>query len=148
MHVGAKAKLAAFTKNYARLVDVLPVKSLTHHFIKDNVISLDELKIILQTPSRSEAAGMVLRKIGGSLKANLTTSFDKLLSIMEQHGSISCLELASDIRQDLLKETTRKLYIIFAMYIIHVSCVQYVIKLPAFSALYNETCMTSLLIAL
>ena len=112
-----ESKIGGIHKNYARLVDVLPVKSLTHHFIKDNVISLDELKIILQTPSRSEAAGMVLRKIGGSLKANLTTSFDKLLSIMEQHGSISCLELASDIRQDLLKETTRKLYIIFVMYI-------------------------------
>ena len=92
-------------------MDVLPIKSFTHHFIKDNVISLNEVKIILQTPSRSEAAGMLLRKIGGSLKANLTTSFDKLLSIMEQHGGTSCLELASEMRQDLLKKTTRKLYI-------------------------------------
>ena len=110
VYVGAKVKLEVFTRNYARLVDVLPIKSLTHHFVKDELISFDEEEIILQTPSRSEAASMVLRKIGGSLKANLTTSFDKLLSIMEQHGGTSCLELVSDIRQVLPKEATRKLY--------------------------------------
>ena len=108
-HVGVKVKLEIFTKNYARLVDVLPIKSLIHHFVKDEIISFDEEEVILQTPARSEAAGMVLRKIGGSLKANLTISFDKLLSIMEQHGGTSCQELVSDMKQDLPKEITRKL---------------------------------------
>ena len=107
IYIGAKVKLEVFTRNYARLVDVLPIKSLTHHFVKDKLISFDEEEIILQTSSRSEAASMVLRKIGGSLKANLTASFDKLLSIMEQHGGTSCLELVSDIRQVLPKEATR-----------------------------------------
>ena len=68
------------------MVDVLPIKTLTHHFVKDEIISFDEEEMIIQTAGRSEAAGIVLRKIGGSLKAHLTTSFDKLLSIMEQHG--------------------------------------------------------------
>ena len=107
-HVGVKVKLEIFTKNYARLVDVLPIKSLTHHFVKDE-ISFDEEEVILQTPTRSEAAGIVLRKIGGSLKANLTISFDRLLSIMEQHGGTSCQKLVSDMKQDLPKEITRKL---------------------------------------
>ena len=108
-HVGVKVKLEIFTKNYARLVDVLPIKSLTHHFVKDEIISFDEEEVILQTLTRSEAAGMVLRKIGSSLKANLTISFDKLLSIMEQRGGTSCQELVSDMKQDLPKEITRKL---------------------------------------
>ena len=43
---------------------------------------------------------MVLRKIGGSLKAHLTTSFDEL-NIMEQHGNVSCVELAKEMRQHL-----------------------------------------------
>ena len=109
-HVGVKLKLDIFTKNYARLVNVLPIKSLTHHFVKDKIITFDEEEVILQAPTQSEAAGMVLRKIGSSLKANLTISFDKLLSIMEQHGDISCLELVSDMKQGLPKEITRKLY--------------------------------------
>ena len=108
-HVGVKVKLEIFTKNYARLVDVLPIKSLTHHFVKDEIISFDEEEVILQTLTRSEAAGMVLRKIGSSLKANLTISFDKLLSIMEQRGDTSCQELVSDMKQDLPKDITRKL---------------------------------------
>ena len=53
----------------------------------------------MQTAVRSEAAGIVLRKIGGSLKAHLTTSFDKLLLIMEQHGDAACTELVNKIRQ-------------------------------------------------
>ena len=97
-----------FTKNYARLVDVLPIKNLTHHFVKDKIISFDEEETIMQTVGRSEAARMVLIKIGSSLKAHLTTSFDKLLSIMEQYGGASCMELVNEMRQDLPQDITGK----------------------------------------
>ena len=104
--VGASIKLEVFTKNYARLVDVLPIMSLTHHFVKDEIISFEEEETIMQTPGRSEAAGMVLRKIGGSLKASLTRSFDKLLAIMEQYGGAPCMELVNEMRQDLPQDIT------------------------------------------
>ena len=106
IHVGASIKLEVFIKNYARLVDVLPIKSLTPHFIKDGVINFDEEETIMQTAGRSEAAGIILRKIGGSLKAHLTTSFDKLLSIMEQYGGAPCMELVNEMRQDLPQNIT------------------------------------------
>ena len=95
-----------FTKYYAKLVDVLPIKTLTHHFVKDEIISFDEEEVIIQTAGRSQAAGIVLRKIGGSLKAHLTTSFDKLLLIMEQHGDASCMELGNEIRQAIPQDLT------------------------------------------
>ena len=110
-HAGAKVKLEIFTKNYAKLVNVLPInKSLTHHFVEDKIIGFDEEEDVLQTPTRDEAARKVLIKIGGSLNANLTTSFDKLLCIMEQHGDAPCLELVKNMKQDLPKEITCKLY--------------------------------------
>ena len=99
-------KLKVFTKNYAKLVDILPIKRLAHHFVKDEIIDFDEEEMILQTAVRSEAAGMVLRRIGSSLKAHLTTSFDKLLSIMEQHGGTACMELVNKMRQDLPQDIT------------------------------------------
>ena len=108
IHVGASIKLEVFTKSYAKLVDILPIKRLMHHFIKDEIITFDEEDIIMQTAVRSEAAGIVLRKIGGSLKAHLTTSFDKLLSIMEQYGGASCMELVNEMRQDLPQDITGK----------------------------------------
>ena len=95
-----------FTKYYAKLVNVLPIKTLTHHFVKDEIISFDEEEMIIQTAGRCQAAGIVLRKIGGSLKADLTTSFDKLLSIMEQHGGASCAELVNEIRQAIPQDLT------------------------------------------
>ena len=95
-----------FTKYYAKLVDVLPIKTLTHHFVKDEIISFDEEEMIMQTAGRFEAAGIVLRKVGWSLKAHLTTSFDKLLSIMEQHGGASCMELVNEIRQAIPQDLT------------------------------------------
>ena len=103
LHAVAKE---VFTKNYARLLNVLPIKSLTCHFVKDEIITYDEADTIMQTVGRSEAARIVLTKIGSSLEAHLKTSFDKLLSIMEQHGGASCMELVSEMRQDLLQDIT------------------------------------------
>ena len=95
-----------FTKNYDRLVKVLPIKSLTLHFVKDEIISFDEEETVTKTVDRSEAACMVLRKIGSSLEAHLTTSFDKLLSIMEQYGGAPCIELVNEMRRDLPQDIT------------------------------------------
>ena len=104
--VEASIKLKVFTKNYARLVKVLPIKSLIQHFVRDEIISFDEEEVIIKTPGQSEAAAMVLRKIAGALKADLTSSFDKLLSIMEQYGGAPCMELVNEMRQDLPQDIT------------------------------------------
>ena len=107
--IEANIKLKVFTKYYANLVDILPIRSLTRHFVQDKVISLDEEKAILQAATQTEGARIVLMKISGSLRAHLTTSFNKLLSIMEQHDDISCVELINKMRQDLPQDPTGKL---------------------------------------
>ena len=107
IHLETNIKLRVFTQNYAKLMDILPVKSLTPYFIKEKLINFDEEEIILQKASQPEAAGIVLRKIGHSLETN-STSFDILLSIMEQYGGTSCVELVNEMRQHL-QDTTGKL---------------------------------------
>ena len=67
------------------------------------------METVLQAATPPEGAREVLWKISGSLKAHLTTSFNKLLSIMEQHGGISCVDLINEMRQDLPQDTTGKL---------------------------------------
>jgi len=108
VHLGTKIKSRVFTQNYAKLINILPVKSLIPYFIKEELINFDEEETILQKDSQPEAAGIVLRKIGRSLKADSTTSFDMLLSIMEQYGNTSCMELVNEMRQHL-QDTTGKL---------------------------------------
>ena len=103
--------MQVFTKYYAKLVEVLPIKSLSHHFVKDEIITFDEEEDILQTTTHNEAASKVLRKIGHSLTAHLTASFDMLLSILEHHGDVSCTELVSEIKQDLPHDTIGKLIV-------------------------------------
>ena len=99
-------KLKIFTENYARLTRVLPIKNLTSYLVKENIINFEEEKIIHRTVGQSRAASFVLRKISHSLKAHMTEEFDTLLSIMEQHGGISCVELVNEMRQHLPQETT------------------------------------------
>lgn len=74
--------------------------------MKENIINLEDEEKILRTIGQSRAASIVLRKIRTALQAYSTESFDALLSIMEQHGGPSCMELVSEMRQDLLCSTT------------------------------------------
>lgn len=90
-----------FTKYYASLTSTLPIKNFTSHFISGGVISFEDEEVIQQMARLSEGFSLVLRKIASSLKAGQTKSFDKLLSIMEQHGGLSCSELVANIREEL-----------------------------------------------
>ena len=92
--------MKVFTKYYASLTSVLPIKNITSHFISAGVISFEDEEVIQQM-TRSEGSSLFLRKIASSLKAGHTKSFDKLLCIMEEHGSMSCGELANQMREEL-----------------------------------------------
>ncbi|XP_065891851.1 uncharacterized protein [Dysidea avara] len=98
---GAEKKLEVFTKYYASLTSTLPIKNLSSHFISGGVINFEDEEAIQQMARSSEGSSSVLRKIASSLKAGQTKSFDNLLSIMEQHGDVSCSELADQIREEL-----------------------------------------------
>ena len=110
--LGADIKLKVFNENYAKLASVMPTKNLTNHLVKENIISVEEEEKTLQTIEQTRAAAIVLRKIHKSLKAHSTEKFDALMTIMEQYGDASCLNLITEMRQDLLRSTTSKIKII------------------------------------
>ena len=62
--------LEVFTNHYATLAQILPVKTLSPHFISEGIISFEEEQIIQQTAVQSQAAIVILRKIGTSLQAS------------------------------------------------------------------------------
>ena len=90
-----------FRKHYSSLTSILPVKQLTPHFVSESIISFEEEDSILQTVEHSQAAHKLLKKIRTSLEAGQTSSLDTLLCIMEQHGGLSCVELAKQIKDKL-----------------------------------------------
>ena len=106
MFIGADRKLEVFTKYYASLTSVLPIKNITSHLISVGVISFEDEEVIQQMTRSSEGSSLVLRKIASSLKADQTKSFDMLLLTMEEHGGVSCDELANQIREELAQTTT------------------------------------------
>ena len=95
-----------FTTNYSKLTNVLPIRSLTSYFVAEKIISFEDEQVIQQTVRQSEAVSVVLRKVAGSLEAGQTKSLDKLVTIMELYGGISCEELANRLRRELLQNNT------------------------------------------
>ena len=104
--VPADKMLEVFTDHYSKLQNILPINNLSGHFVSERIITFEEEQVIQQTVVQSQAASIVLRKIANSLKAGHTRSFDKLLSIMKDHGGLSCEELANQIRGELSKNTS------------------------------------------
>ena len=108
--LGADIKLKVFNENYAKLASILPTeKRLTYHLVKEDIINLEEEEKVLQTSEETEAAAIILGKIHKSLEAYSSKKFDALMSIMEQYGGTSCLDLISEMKQELLQSTTGKL---------------------------------------
>ncbi|XP_065898021.1 uncharacterized protein [Dysidea avara] len=99
-------KLEVFRKHYSSLTSILPVKRLTSHFVSENVISFEEEDAILQTVEQSQAACKLLKNIRSSLEAGQTSSLDKLLCIMEQHGGLSCVELAKQMKDKISRRSS------------------------------------------
>ena len=99
-------KLQIFYQHYNKLASVLPIKSLTSYFVKENVISHKEEKTIQRMVGQSQAVFIVLEKIHHSLETHSTESFDALMSIMEQHGDTSSVQLVKEMRQDLSQSET------------------------------------------
>ena len=106
--LGADIKLKVFNENYAKLAIALPIEKSLTHLVKKDIISLEEEEKVLQTFNQTEAAGIVLRKIHESLEVHSTEKFDALMSFMEQYGDTSCLDLISEMKQELLQSTAGK----------------------------------------
>ena len=110
-----------FTKYYSKLSEVVPFKEWSHHLVSARIITNEDNRIIQNTVQLpSQIASRVLDGIHQSLKLGMTDMFDKLLSIMEQYGNMSCVELANQIKG---KQSTG-MFILYNCYVIHVACIK------------------------
>ena len=90
-----------FVENYSAIKSTLRNTDLLQHFAVESVITMIELDEISSVRNPAEKIGALLSKISGPLEAGLTSSFYKLLDIMQDHGNRTTKELANIIRHSL-----------------------------------------------
>ena len=95
--------------SYAKLANVLPVKSLSNQLVSEEIITFDEEEEIASIPISKEKASFVLRKIARSLEAGITRSYYALLTIMKDHGGDVAV-LASQLSASGTSSTPGLLY--------------------------------------
>ena len=98
-----------FKASYAKLANVLPVKSLSHHLVSNEIITIDEEEEIASIPTSKEKASFVLRKIARSLEVGITNSYYTLLTLMQNHGGDVAV-LASQLTASNISSTPGLFY--------------------------------------
>ena len=87
-----------FINYYSKLTSVLQV-DLCPHFVTDNIITISDQDEIIKiaATSRKAAVIMVLNTISLPLSTGYTTSFYKMLEIMQQQGNDAAQHLSGEI---------------------------------------------------
>jgi len=87
-------------ESYYKLVQVLPVDSLSHRLVTAKIIDFNDEEEIASRATSKQKATYVFCKIAGSLEAGYTEKFYQLLTIMEEYGG-DVAKLADEIRTSL-----------------------------------------------
>ena len=90
-----------FTDYYGKLVDILPASDLSHYFVSDKIISLEDYEKIMRSSLPQEAAKLLLDRVSVQLQNGNSIIFNKMLLIMDHHGVTTAKELAQEIRSAL-----------------------------------------------
>ena len=90
-----------FSDYYSKLVDILPANDLSHYFVSDKIITLEDYDKIIRSPIPQEAAKILLDKMLFQLQSDNSTIFNKMLLIMDHHGVATAKELSQEIRSEL-----------------------------------------------
>ena len=93
-----------FIQYYSQIVTSLSAQTLSHHFVKEKIISTADQSLIFSTPVETTAASLLLSKISSALKAGINESFYKFLDITEQYGRIDSKNVITAIRKKLKAE--------------------------------------------
>jgi len=92
---------------YSKLINVLKVQgdNLFSHFVSMRIVTLSDYNDCSENFHKlpRQKAKWLLQKISGHLAAGTTKSFHIMLSLMQEHGDIACMELTSDIEAELSK---------------------------------------------
>ena len=90
-----------FNEYYSKLIDILPAIDLSHYFVSDKIITLEDYDKIIRSTTPQEAAKVLLDKVSLQLQSGSSTVFNKMLLIMDHHGVATAKELSQEIRSKL-----------------------------------------------
>ena len=90
--------MEVFQKYYSRLSGCLPIKNLSSHFVTEGIITFEEEEEILNDGNPCSA---FLRKIAYSLRGGTDAAFDKMLTVIHEHGDTCSKELINEINREL-----------------------------------------------
>ena len=90
-----------FNDYYSKLVDIVPATDLSHYFVSDKIITLEDYDKIIRLPSPQEAAKILLGKVSLQLQSGNSAIFNKMLLIMDHYGVATAKELSQEIRSKL-----------------------------------------------
>ena len=109
---------------YSQIVCCISAKTLSPHFVVENIISSEDHLEISNVPSTVKAAALLLCKISCSLRAGSTEVFYKFLDIIEQYGGIDSKTVTTAIRKKLKSEDKGINYIDNNLHIHSYICMQ------------------------
>ena len=90
-----------FIRFYGKLASVLPVATLSPHFVGKNLLNMTEAQELDAISTNAKQAVYVLRKISASLQAGQTQTFDIFLTIIEEHGNAASIEVVSEMKSEI-----------------------------------------------
>jgi len=79
------------------------IDNLLRYFVTENIINVEDQRVIIANPRTSEKARLLLEHISGLLQAGNSKPFRRMLDIMEKYGNKSTKELAISIKMYLVK---------------------------------------------
>ena len=91
-----------FDEYYSKLIDILPATDLSHYFVSDKIITLEDYDKIIRSSAPQEATKVLLDKVSLQLQSGNSTIFNNMLLIMDHHNVDTAKELSQEIRSKLL----------------------------------------------
>jgi len=90
-----------FIRFYGKLASVLPIATLSPHFVGKNLLNMAEAQELDAISTNVKQAVYVLRKISASLQAGQTHAFDIFLTIIEEHGNAASIEVLCEMKSEI-----------------------------------------------
>ena len=90
-----------FTDHYYMLVKTLPANDLSHYFVSDKIISITDHERIIRSAVPQDAAELLLNRLSLQLQNGNDILFNKMLLIMDYHGTDVAKTISLEIRSKL-----------------------------------------------
>ena len=90
-----------FTDYYSKLVNTLPASDLSHYFVSDKIITLEDHERIIKSAVTQDAAKLLLDRVSVQIQNGNTSVFSKMLLIMDYHGVNTAKAISREIRNKL-----------------------------------------------